>query len=67
MFYVVIIGWGVGFGGEIVDIFLFFVVGVLYLILFVVLGLGGIYYVVCGLEILEDYFFFFGYDWKDKN
>lgn len=32
-----------------------------------VLGFGGIYYVLIGLEILEEFFLFFGYVWKDKN
>ena len=65
--HVATIGWGVGPGGEIVDIFPFFVVGVLHLISSAVLGLGGIYHAVRGPETLEDYSSFFGYDWKDKN
>ncbi|WP_432813004.1 photosystem II reaction center protein CP43 [Pantanalinema sp. GBBB05] len=60
-------GWGVGPGGEIVDIFPYFVVGVLHLISSAVLGIGGIYHAVRGPEVLEDYSSFFGYDWKDKN
>lgn len=65
--YLVILGWGVGFGGEVLDIFLYFVFGVFYLIFFVVLGFGGIYYVFLGLEIFEEFFLFFGYVWKDRN
>jgi len=65
--HVATIGWGVGPGGEIVDIFPFFVVGVLHLISSAVLGLGGIYHAVRGPETLEEYSSFFGYDWKDKN
>ena len=61
------LGLGVGAGGEVVDIFPYFVVGVLHLISSAVLGLGGIYHAVRGPETLEEYSSFFGYDWKDKN
>ena len=61
------LGWGVGPGGEIIDTFPYFVVGVLHLVSSAVLGLGGIYHAVRGPEVLEDYSGFFGYDWKDKN
>ena len=60
------LGWGVGPGGEVIDTFPYFVVGVLHLISSAVLGLGGIYHAVRGPETLE-YSNFFGYDWKDKN
>jgi len=60
-------GWGVGAGGEVIDTFPFFVVGVLHLVSSAVLGLGGIYHAVRGPEVLEEYSGFFGYDWKDKN
>ncbi len=61
------LGWGVGPGGEVIDTFPYFVVGVLHLISSAVLGLGGIYHAVRGPETLEEYSGFFGYDWKDKN
>jgi photosystem II CP43 chlorophyll apoprotein len=61
------LGWGVGPGGEVTDIFPFFVVGVLHIISSAVLGLGGIYHAVRGPDTLEQYSSFFGYDWKDKN
>ena len=61
------LGWGVGPGGEIIDTFPYFVVGVLHLISSAVLGLGGIYHAVRGPETLEEYYSFFGYDWKDKD
>ncbi len=61
------IGLGVGPGGEVVDTFPYFVVGVLHLISSAVLGLGGIYHAVRGPETLEEYSDFFGYDWTDKN
>ena len=60
-------GWGVGAGGEVIDIFPYFVVGVLHLISSAVLGFGGLYHAIRGPEVLEDYSSFFGYDWKDKN
>ena len=60
-------GWGVGAGGEVIDTFPYFVVGVLHLISSAVLGLGGIYHAVRGPDTLEEYSSFFGYDWKDKN
>mgnify|MGYP006422149645 FL=1 len=61
------LGWGVGPGGEVLDTFPYFVVGVLHLISSAVLGLGGIYHALRGPETLEEYSSFFGYDWKDKN
>jgi photosystem II CP43 chlorophyll apoprotein len=61
------LGWGVGNGGEVIDTFPYFVVGVLHLISSAVLGFGGIYHAVRGPETLEEYSSFFGYDWKDKN
>ncbi|WP_421656922.1 photosystem II reaction center protein CP43 [Leptothermofonsia sp. ETS-13] len=61
------LGWGVGPGGEVIDTFPYFVVGVLHLISSAVLGIGGIYHAVRGPETLEEYSSFFGYDWRDKN
>jgi photosystem II CP43 chlorophyll apoprotein len=61
------LGIGVGPGGEVIDTFGYFVVGVLHLISSAVLGLGGVYHAVRGPETLEEYSEFFGYDWKDKN
>ena len=61
------LGWGVGPGGEVIDTFPYFVVGVLHLISSAVLGLGGIYHAIRGPEVLEEYSGFFGYDWRDKN
>jgi photosystem II CP43 chlorophyll apoprotein len=60
------LGYGVGPGGEVVDVYPYFVVGVLHLISSAVLGLGGLYHALRGPETLE-YSKFFGYDWKDKN
>ncbi|NJP09825.1 MAG: photosystem II reaction center protein CP43 [Leptolyngbyaceae cyanobacterium RU_5_1] len=61
------LGWGVGPGGEVVDTFPYFVVGVLHLISSAVLGFGGIYHAVRGPDVLEQYSSFFSIDWKDKN
>ncbi|WP_315790442.1 photosystem II reaction center protein CP43 [Fischerella sp. JS2] len=61
------LGWGVGAGGEVVDTYPYFVIGVLHLISSAVLGFGGIYHAIRGPEVLEEYSSFFGYDWKDKN
>lgn len=65
--HIATLGWGVGAGGEVVDTFPYFVVGVLHLISSAVLGFGGIYHAIRGPEVLEEYSSFFGYDWKDKN
>lgn len=65
--HVATLGYGVGPGGEIVNTFPFFVVGVLHLISSAVLGFGGVYHAVRGPETLEQVSPFFGYDWKDKN
>nr|AIU44559.1 photosystem II 44 kDa protein [Cyanophora paradoxa] len=61
------LGWGVGPGGEVLDVFPYFVVGVLHLVSSAVLGFGGLYHAIVGPEVLEESFPFFGYDWKDKN
>ncbi|MCG9891144.1 MAG: photosystem II reaction center protein CP43 [Thermosynechococcaceae cyanobacterium MS004] len=65
--HVATLGWGVGAGGEVINTFPFFVVGVVHLISSAVLGLGGIYHALRGPDTLEEYSSFFGYDWKDKN
>ena len=61
------LGWGVGPGGEILNTYPYFVVGVLHLISSAVLGFGGIYHSLIGPDTLEESFPFFGYDWRDKN
>ncbi|MEL6580839.1 MAG: chlorophyll a/b binding light-harvesting protein [Cyanobacteria bacterium J06621_12] len=64
------LGLGVGDGGQIVDTYPLFVVGVLHLISSAVLGAGGIYHSLIASAILEQddtFVGFFGYDWKDTN
>ena len=65
--HLAVLGWGVGPGGEIVDIYPYFVVGVLHLISSAVLGFGGVYHSLIGPDTLEDSFPAFGYDCRDKN
>jgi photosystem II CP43 chlorophyll apoprotein len=55
------LGWGVGPGGEILDIYPYFVVGVLHLISSAVLGFGGIYHSLFGPDT-ETNAPLFGYD-----
>jgi len=50
------LGWGVGPGGEILDVYPYFVVGVVHLISSAVLGFGGIYYSIIGPDTLEESF-----------
>jgi photosystem II CP43 chlorophyll apoprotein len=61
------LGFGVGPGGEVIDTFPYFVVGVLHLISSAVLGFGGVYHALRGPDTLEEYSEFFGYNWSDKN
>jgi len=59
------LGLGVGAGGEIVDIYPYYLIGMLHLISAAVLGAGGIYHAVLGPEVLDEKGF--GYDWKDGD
>jgi len=64
------LGFGVGAGGEIVDTYPYFVIGVLHLISSAVLGAGGIYHALLGPEVLpedESFAGFFGYRWEDRD
>ena len=63
-----------GDGGQIIDTYPYFVVGVLHLVSSAVLGAGGLYHSLLGPDVLqEDKTFnrtfagFFGYDWKDAE
>lgn len=64
------LGLGVGDGGEVINTYPYFVVGVIHLISSAVLGAGGIYHSLLGPEVLEEnrtFAGFFGYDWKDDD
>jgi photosystem II CP43 chlorophyll apoprotein len=64
------LGFGVGDGGQIIDPYPYFVIGVLHLISSAVLGAGGIYHALLGPEVLADnknFPGFFGYDWEDED
>ncbi len=64
------LGLGVGDGGQVIDTYPYFVIGVVHLISSAVLGAGGIYHSLIGPEILEQndtFIGFFGYDWKDTD
>ncbi|WP_017651801.1 chlorophyll a/b binding light-harvesting protein [Fortiea contorta] len=64
------LGFGVGDGGQIVDTYPYFVIGILHLVSSAVLGAGGIYHGLLGPDILPQKPTFlgsFGYDWQDKD
>jgi len=61
------LGWGVGAGGEVVDTYPYFAIGVLHLISSAVLGFGGIFHAVFAPAYLETKFSFFSYDWRDSD
>ncbi|MEM9772019.1 MAG: chlorophyll a/b binding light-harvesting protein, partial [Cyanobacteria bacterium P01_D01_bin.73] len=57
------LGLGVGAGGQIVDLYPYYVVGMLHLVSSAVLGAGGMYHSVLGPKVLDPKGF--GYDWED--
>ena len=64
------LGFGVGPGGEIVDTYPLFAIGVLHLVASAVLGAGGLYHALLGPAVLrrdETFLGFFGYDWQDTD
>jgi photosystem II CP43 chlorophyll apoprotein len=58
----------IGPGGEITDIYSYFVSSALHLICSGILGVAGIYHAIFGPERLEErtYGFLFGYQWQDR-
>ncbi|MEM8642069.1 MAG: chlorophyll a/b binding light-harvesting protein [Cyanobacteria bacterium P01_G01_bin.54] len=61
------LGFGVGPGGMVTDIYPFHVVGVLHLISSAVLGAGGMFHALKGPKKLEAKVPSFGYSWSDAN
>jgi len=62
------LAFSVGPGGEITDVYSYFVIGVLHLISSGVLGIGGIYHAIFGPSRLEEttYGLVFGFQWQDR-
>jgi photosystem II CP43 chlorophyll apoprotein len=62
------LAFGVGPGGQITDVYSFFLIGVLHLISSSILALGGIYHSIFGPEKLEETSLgsIFGYQWQDR-
>jgi photosystem II CP43 chlorophyll apoprotein len=59
------LGIGVGEGGQVIDPYPYFAIGMVHLISAAVLGAGGIYHAVLGPEQLDEQGF--GYRWQDGN
>ncbi len=57
------LGIGVGEGGEVVDTYPYFAIGMVHLVSSAVLAAGGIYHAALGPERLDEAGF--GYDWRD--
>ncbi|MEM9542966.1 MAG: chlorophyll a/b binding light-harvesting protein [Cyanobacteria bacterium P01_E01_bin.42] len=64
------LGWGVGAGGEIVDVYPYFAIGILHLAASAVLGAGGLHHVFKNEEKLSESAGLaaqFHYEWKDPK
>ncbi|MDE5070355.1 MAG: chlorophyll a/b binding light-harvesting protein, partial [Trichodesmium sp. St5_bin8] len=59
------LGIGIKAGGEVIDTYPYYVIGMLHLISSAVLGAGGIYHAVLGPKKLDPKGF--GYNWEDGN
>lgn len=57
------LGLGIGAGGQVIDTYPYYLVGMLHLISSAVLGAGGIYHAVLGPKVLDEKGF--GYSWQD--
>jgi len=66
--HVTTLAFGVGSGGEIVEVFSIFVIGVLHLLASGILGIGGLYHSIFGPDRLEESpaGVFFGFSWEDR-
>lgn len=62
------LAYGVGPGGEIIDVYAYFIIGVLHLITSGVLGIGGVYHAIFGPERLEEtqFGYAFAFQWQDR-
>ncbi len=64
------LGIGVADGGQIVNTYPYFAIGVVHLISSAILGAGGLYHALLGPDVLpqnQTFSGFFGYDWRDQN
>ena len=64
------LGWGVGSGGEIIDTYPYFVIGMLHLVASAVLGAGGLFHVFRGPAVLSNpggQTAKFHYEWYDPK
>lgn len=64
------LGLGLGGGSEIVDLYPYFVVGIVHLVASAVLGAGGLYHALLGPEVLpigDRFADSFGYSWEDGD